>query len=415
MVKAFSSKNLREHGKYDDDMKDWLDELPQISFKETRQLTIRPVTSFIMMARHWPVVLTNGKNTPPMWCPKFNSETQKFDLDYACCLHDDFGDRWKAQKTIIFAAIVREWQEDGKKNPVGIIVLPGSTSSTLVQIVGINKYDVSDQQKGCDLSVVYAKEAAAAQRWQIQRTDRSPLTDEEKAYRIPDLEKVSPDFGDPSFLAMYAKETKRKLSNFAYYVTPKGNDAEGWDAYKKDVNGQPYTDFPDLLALVGDGKDKDGKDGKDAPKKKSFEDQPKKLTRKHDVVDDEEEDTPPPKKAKAPPPDDEDDDVPPPVKKKAAPVEDDEEEDAPPPKKSKPAKDDEAEAPFEPDEEKPAPKKLKVLGPLDGAEDWSETFSIQWKKNDEGDTVPKCFGVFAGAKKCKACPVKKACTAADSE
>jgi hypothetical protein len=467
MVKAFNSKNLKEHGRFEDDMPDWMDDLVKISFKETRQLTLRPVTPMIMMARHWPVSLTSGKNCPPIWCPKFNSETQKFDLDYACHMHDDFGERWKAQKVIIFGAIVREWQEDGKKNPVGLIVLPGSTSVALVQIVGINKYDISDPQKGCDINVVNAKDAPPANQWQIQRTERTPLTDAEKAYKIPDLDKLSPDFGDPKFLAMFSKEMKRKLANFGYYVSPKDNDEEGWAAYKKDVGGQPYTDFPELAALVGDGKkDKDGKPSDSKKKKRADDDAPAggKLRRQHEIVDDEDEappakkskappvdddddeadeddedekpapkkkiapppddddedEKPAPKKKAAPPPDDEDDeDEKPAPKKKAAPPPDDDEDEAPPAKKSKSSadKDDDAEPPFDVDDdedEKPKASKLKVLSAPDGVdEDWVEAYSITWKKNDDGKVVPKCFGVFAGAKKCKACPARKPCTIAD--
>jgi len=434
MVKSFNSKSLKEHGRFEDDMKDWMDDLVKISFKETRQLTLRPVTPMIMMARHWPQSLTSGKPCPPIWCPKFNSETQKFDLDLTCHLHDDFGDRWKAQKVIIFGAIVREWQEDGKKNPVGLIVLPGSTSVALVQIVGINKYDISDPDKGCDLSVVNAKDAPPANQWQIQRTDRTPLSEEERAYKVPDLDRLSPDFGDERFLAQFSKEMKRKLANFGYYVSSKENGEEGWNGYKKDVNGQPYTDFSELAALVGDGKQGGGggggggggnAKGADLFKRREEAATPK-LKRHHDIVDEEEEPAPAKKvKPKAPVDEDVDDDdgdddeedaPPPPKKAKPAPVVDDDEDEPAPVKKAK-NKDDDAEPPFDPDEdEKPVKSaKSKQPGPPSGSEEWSETFDIAWKKGDEGDDVPKCFGVFAGAKKCKACPVKKACMAADSE
>lgn len=434
MAKTFGSQNLKEHGRYDDDWKDWMDGLPNISFKETRQLTLRPITPMLMLARHWPRSLQSGKNCPPIWCPKFNEETQKFDLTLPCHLHDDFGDRWKAQKVIIFGAIVREWQEEGKKNPVGLITLPATASVTLVQIVGINKYDIADPQKGCDINVVNAKDAQPANQWQIQRTDRTPLTDDEKKYKVPDLDKLSPDFKNEKYFKEFTAAMKRKLAMFSYYVSPKPEGGDGWAGYKKDAKGQPYTDFPELAELVGDGKSNDAEpkrkkrgDDDDAPRGQSSG----KLKRQHDVVDDDEEEAAPPKKTKPkPPPDDEDDAV---EEDEEAAVE--EEEDTPPPKKTKPKppKDEEEEAPFEAEEDeaeeeeeapppKPKPKALKQIEPLEGYEAWSanpakdgSVSPIVWKIGEEGTPVPKCFGVFAGAAKCKGCPVRKPCMAADAE
>lgn len=434
MAKTFGSQSLKEHGRYDDDWKDWMDGLPMISFKETRQYTLRPITPMLMMARHWPKSLQSGKNCPPMWCPKFNSETQKFDLTLPCNLHDDFGDRWKAQKTIIFGAIVREWQEEGKRNPVGLISLPGSASITLVQIVGINKYDVADPAKGCDINVVNAKDAPPASQWQIQRTDRTPLTEDEKKYKVPDLDKLSPDFGNEKYLKEFTAAMRRKLGYFSYYVTPKPEGGDGWAGYKKDPKGQPYTDFEELVELVGDGKSNDaepkrksrGHDDDDdrSSRRRSRDDDDRdsgKLKRQHDVVDDEDDPPPPAKKTKPKPPVDEDED---------AAAEDDAEEEAPPAKKPKPKppKDEDDDPPFDADDAEeeeaapPPPKAKKAVAPLEGYEEWSanpakdgSVSAMVWKIGEEGTAVPKCFGVFAGAPKCKGCPVRKPCMASDAE
>lgn len=451
MAKTFGSQSLKKHGKYDDDWKDWMDGLPMISFKEVSQYTLRPLTPMLMMARHWPKSLQSGKNCPPIWCPKFNSETQKFDLDLPCHLHDDFGDRWKAQKCIIFGALVREWQEEGKKNPTGLVVLPGSASIALVQIVGINKYDIADPVKGCDLSVINAKDAAPAQQWQIQRVDRTPLTEDEKKFKLPDLDKLSPDFGDAKYLKDFSAAMKRKLAAFSYYVSPKEEGGEGWEGYKKDREGQPYTDFPELVALVGDGKQGGSKDAEPKRKARSNDDEPQrgggKLTRHHDVVDD--DDAPPPSKKPRPKPPEDDEaeaaasdegeqesesaeDTPPPAKKpatkpKPAPVDKDEEDDPPfdtddDADAASSSDDDAAEEEAPPPKKNPKPAAKAAVEPLEGSEAWSanpagdgSVPAMVWKIGPDGTSVPKCYGVFAGAAKCKKCPVRKACMAADAE
>ena len=410
MVKATTSHDLKEQGRYEDDWKDWMDGLPLISFKEVRQLTIRPVSHFILMARHWPQSLQSGKTCPPMWCSRFNSLTQKFDSENPCCLHDDFGDRWRAQRVIIFCAIVREWQEEGKRNPVGILVLPGGTSTSLKQINAINKYDIADPAKGCDLSIIHAKEAAPAQQWQIQRTDRTPLNEDETAYKVPNLEKLSPDFDDPKYMKEFSVAMRQKLTNISYYVTPKPEGGDGWGGYKKDVKGQPYTDFPELAALVGDGKTKDAE-----PKRRSFDDDTKtgktshnRLQRKHDIIDDDDDDDD----------DDGEDNV---VVSKSSKIEDDTDEPAPPSKVKKKrvqkTEEDDDIPPFD-TEEAPKPKKTKApteyaAWSADPARDGTVA-PMLWKTNDEGAVVPKCWGVFAGAPKCRHCPVRKACMSADA-
>lgn len=447
MAKTFSSTSFGDHGKYEDDMKDWLDSQQMIKFKDVRSYTLRPVSPMLMMARHWPKSLQSGKDCPPMWCPKFSSETQKFDQAFACHLHDDFGDRWKAQKVVIFAAIVREWQEEGKKNPIGILVLPSTVVETIKQIVGINKYDIADPAKGCDLSVVYAKEAQATNRWSIQRTDRTPLTEDEMQFfeatskvKVPALDRISPDFGDKKFFDEFTKATKKKLSNFSYYVTSKPDGGDGWAGYKKDVNGQPYTDFPELAEIVGDGKQGFGKQDSPSPRRRPEEENgkmvaksrpadedddvpPAKLHRHHDVVD-ADEDTPPPKKtaAKRAPADDVEDaeytEAAPVVAKKTKPKPepvDDEDDDAASmlaAKARKAAKDEDAEPPFDVDEVKVKSKRAVCLP---GAEDWADEHDIVWRIGAQGTSVPTCFGVFEGASKCKApCPVRKGCKIADA-
>lgn len=396
MAKTLKSSSLKDQGKFGDEMKDWLDGQQMINFKEVRDRTLRPVSGFLVMARHWPVSLQSGKMCPPMWCPKLDSETQKFDASHRCHLHDDFGDRWRAQKVIIFAAIVREWQEENKKNPVGIIVLPGSMTQTLVKIVSINKYDVSDPAKGCDLSVTNAKEASAANRWQIQRTEKTPLTDEERQLVVPDLDKISPDFNDPAYFEEFSKSSKQKLANFFYYVTPRPEGGVGWEGYMKDVRGRPYTDFPELVDLVGDGKGSSGGSSDDKPKRRRHEeddDRPRKATSKASKRDDDE--------------DDEDD-----AKLKRRHVTDDDDEDAVADvvaaQTNKRHKDSE-ELPFEPDDK---PKKMKVM-PLEGYEEWSSDHMISWKNGPDGTPVPKCLGAYASATKCKRCPVRNLCLSSD--
>ncbi len=356
----------------DDENKDWLQAsgAQQIKWSETPEVVIRPIGPILFMARHWPKSLMSGKNTPPIWCPKYNPLTNKFEDDRQCVMHDDFKDNWKAQKTIIFAAIVRDWQADGstpRKNPIAVMTFSWQAKDLLNKIVAINKFDISDPEKGCDISITYNAAAKGnTPRYLMMRTDRTPLTDAEKAMvdgtgkvKMPDLDKISPDFGDVEFTTEYNQQMKAKLAMFAYYVSRKDEDVagEGWDGFKKDVNGKPYTKFAELIGLVDDGSKKTN----DKPKRRRDED---------------DDDAPP---ARNKPPRD-DDDADPELQRRRV-VDDD----APAPKRNKPRDDDEGSGDDDPEPEAKKPAKTPPPEPKPAAAAKKPSKAPPPPEDDDGD------------------------------
>ena len=386
----------------DDEIKDWLEGHEIIKFDSSvKALDVRPVSPIIPVARHWPKSVKSGATCPPCYCPRYNMQTQKFDKsDNPCPLHDDFDD--KAQKILVFACIVRQWQtgKKAKQNPVGIMVIPGGLQKELVSIVEINKGDLSDFNKGCDLRISFDKEVQGPQKWSIQRANTVPLTEEEREYDIPDLDAMAPDFDNPAYTAEYVKGMKSKMAKWGYYVKPLNNGKSGWEGFKKTPEGQPYTQFSELGAGSGGAYDDATPHRNDvaaAPVQArravvADDDMPVQRARPVDTG-----------KVKAPVARAMDNDDAPPAASLAGDDDDDspfvDDDDAPPPAKPAAAK-------------KPAVK-AKSGGPEEHAA-WSTKHTIQWAASDkaEGEERPECFSVFAGAPKCRNCPVKNDCLTA---
>ena len=385
----------------DDDIKDWLEGQEMVKFEGVKSLDIRPVGPLMAMARHWPKSIKTGTTCPPCYCPRFDMATQKFDTNKPCPLHEDFED--KAQKVLIFSCIVRQWQtgKKAKQNPVGVLVLPGSLQGDLVSIVGINKADISDYDKGCDLRVTYDKDAPGPKKWSVQRADRTPLNDDERDYDVPDLDAKAPDFGDAAFTADYVKSLKVKMAKWGYYVKPLNNGKAGWDAFKKSVDGQPYKQFPELSA--------DGSALDVEPRRNDVAPERNNQTRRLVAVSD---DDLPVQRAR-------------PVdtgaraaRTPAKPVEEVSASDAEDAPAGSLSVDEEDGAPFDLDETpatKPAKKAVvaNTAGPEEHAV-WTKKHSIQWAASGkaDGEDRPDCFSVFAGGPKCRYCPFKPDCLVA---
>lgn len=372
MARTHGFGDVQNH--QEDEVPDWLDQFrdQMVKFESGRDTVVRPVGPVLVMAQHWPKIPKSGTNTPPLWCPRFDPAEQKFVNERPCPLHEDFEE--KAQKRLIFAAVVRDWQTGrrGRDNPIGIVTLPGSLTADLLKIFKINKRDMADPKRGCDIMISYDKTAAPAQKWSAHRVDVAPLTDEEQQYELPDLESVSPDFSSDEVAAEYARLMRDKMARWSYYVKPLNNGKRGWDGYKWAKDGKPYTQFAELAGEKAAGQD-------DTPKGGRQERQSRR------PVDDDE--LPPRRKPV------DDDDLP----ARTRPVDD---EDAPPARRAQ-ARDpdeDQADAP-------PAPKKRN--GPRQYAE-WTEEHGVKWIVQGDGQQ-PACFGEFAGEPKCKKCPLRKEC------
>jgi hypothetical protein len=398
----------------DDEIKDWLDGQEIIKLDASvKTLDLRPVGPIIPLGRHWPKSIKSGSTCPPLYCPKFNMQTQKFDLSNVCHMHDDFDDR--ANKILVFACIVRQWQvgKKAKQNPVGIMVLPGGMQKQLIELVGINKADLSDYEKGCDIRVTFDKDAAGPQKWSVNRTDRTKVTDEEREYDIPDLDALAPDFENPEYTETYLKGMRTKMAKWGYYVKPLNNGKSGWEAFRKVAEGEPYTKFPELTGDVTDS-DVSEPHRNDVPVAAAVSRRP--------VAD---SDMPPRSRpvdtgaARA---------------AKAAPAkvaEDVASDDEDAPAASLAGIEDDEDAPFDADDATPvvkaapaakpapaaAPKAAAKAPPKSSAgpeehEVWTQKYSIKWLASADGTDKPECIGTFAGAPKCRNCPLKSECLTA---
>jgi hypothetical protein len=374
MARAHSFGNLQNSN--EDDIPDWLDQFSDqiVKVESGRDLTIRPVGPVLVLGQHWPKIPKSGTSTPPLWCPRFDPGEQKFVQDRPCPLHEDFEE--KAQKRLLFCAIVRDWQTGrrGRDNPIGIISLPGSVTADLLKIMKINRHDITDPEKGCDIMVSYDKSAAPAQKWGVQRVEATTLTDEEQAFEVPDLEASSPDFSDPEVAAEYARLMRSKMARWSYYVKPLNNGKRGWDGYKWALDGKPYTTFSEL---AGDKADKQ-------------DDQPRSSRRQE---------------ARARPVDDDA-----PVRRR--PVDDDD-----PSPEAEPAPARQARQARDPDVEDagdaPPPPARKPNGPRAHA-DWTAQYGIKWVVQADGQQ-PACYGDFAQEPKCRQCPLRKPCLEGETE
>ncbi len=432
MAKAHGFTGLNPNQNNEDEviLQDFLADQNVVKFEgagKTR-FTIRPVGPVLVLARHWPKSPKSGKTMPPIWCPKFDVTTQKFDDKRVCPLHDDFAD--KAQKVLVFAGIVREWQDGkGKKaNPVGVMIVPGSLANDIIEIVhSVNKGDVADPKKGCDLLFSYDKTAAAAKKWGVQRIERTPLTEEEVQYETPDLEALSPAFDDPSFAAEYAQALRTKMVRVGYYVKDLDNGKDGWDGFKKDADGEPFTNFP---ALVGK---QQGDDDEPRPSRRDRDDRSsssssKSSKRPSDDDGDADDDERPARKR---PVDDDEDEQPakPAAKKKPVepePVEEDAEDEDPPfetdtkpkgkPKpqpEPEPEPEDEAEEAEEEEAPPPPPKKAAKpkadSGGPEAHKAWTADAGVKWITHPKQGAVPDCYGDYLGEPKCRKCPKRQEC------
>ena len=362
--------------------KRWEDSVEKLDLTKDYQ-TIRFLQGPTAGAKHW-VEFKNAEGqkkgfyTP---CFSFNRKTASFEKDSACpaC-------QAGIKSAIFYAAnvVVRSIQEEKpesvkrekpdengfktKENkawsPVRVMVVPATVSKKIRQIITLNKYKidgknvtktVEDPKFGMDLEVSFDKDAEGAQMYDVQKGEKTKLTEEEKAYLLYDLGII------PNFLN--SQETDSLY-------------------YKEKVDLAKSLKSKGML-----GKKEDEDDEEDAPKSKRRSDDDDEDTDDDDVAsfdeDSDDDDAPPKKKKKKPVEDDEDedsdddDDEDPPPKKKKKPVEDDEdsdddEDEAPPKKKKKPVDEDEDDSDDEDDEDPPPKKKKKPVVEDDEDEDEDE-------------------------------------------
>jgi hypothetical protein len=389
--------------------KRWEDSVEKLDLTKDYQ-TIRFLQGPTAGAKHW-VEFKNAEGqkkgfyTP---CFSFNRKTDSFEKDSACpaCMAG-------IKSAIFYAAnvVVRSIQEEKpesvkrekpdengfktKENkawsPVRVLVVPATVSKKIRQIITLNKYKnaegkmvtktVEDPKFGLDLEVSYDKDAEGAQMYDVQKGDKSKLTDEEKAYLLYDLGIIPNFLNSQETDSIYYKEKVDLAKSLkSKGMLGKKDDEDDEEEAPKSKRRSDDDDEDDDDVASFDESDSD----EDAPPKKK-----KKPVVEDEEDSDEDDEDPPPKKKKKPVDEDEDDDSDsdeddaPAPKKKKKPVEDeddeDEEEEAPPKKKKKPVVEDDEDDEDE-DEDLPPKKKKKPVVEDDEEEDDEEESAPPPKK-----------------------------------
>jgi len=206
---------------------DWRDAVDLYKFKNCTDLEFNhirllgPITSATI---HWIEIITKDqkKTSFPIICCGYDPETE-FTNESICpaCIA-----KTKTQKFYLQNAIIRHFQEDKPANaqsindypeelavqfrkkgdkswsPVRVVKITSTTGSKLKDIVSLNKHniqgknvsmDISDPKYGMDVFIKFNKDETAANMYNAQRGNPTPLTDEEKLYKLFNLDVVKPD------------------------------------------------------------------------------------------------------------------------------------------------------------------------------------------------------------------------------
>ena len=226
----------------------WEDNLKWLDLKKT--WTIRLVDGLIPVARHWVQILGSSK-VFPIWCTKFNPETEEWDWEGKCpaC---EAGIR--GQRIAISQVIVRELQQKGE-DPIRAVQFPYSVINKVHEIaMEVNGgIPLEDPEQGMDIKIKYDPNASGTDRYMVFPLGKSPLTEEEKALKKYNLEKEVPDFFNNEAMI---KENKDSLARAKYFLSKRRELLPGeenpWEAFVPNPNGEMYNTFPEVhLYLKG--------------------------------------------------------------------------------------------------------------------------------------------------------------------
>lgn len=404
-----------------------IDELVQLAeFPHGKWVRIRLFGDTYPYGTHWVKTKKKdgGEATFPTPCLAFDGTTGRKDSTLDCPWCDHTGKEIRFSTDYFVNGIMRglkaprdlteptdEEAESGLKQmdsdtwtPIRAVRMPSSLARSVKELKSLNVHETESGSEnfsvlhpkfGCDILVKFNKDAAPAQRYTVQLSDKTPLTKAEKAYLIWDLSDLQQV---PSL-----EETKKEYTSWSKRNGHSSEDGDDDDdgAPKKPKSKRPAVedddDAPPPKAKSKrppvDDDDEDAPPVKSKPKRPPVEDDdedeppPPKKGKRPPVVDDEDDDepTPPKSKGRKPPVDDDDDDDDAPPKKKVVskrpPVDEDDDDAPPPPKKGKrppvdeedddppPPKPKSKRPPVDEDEEEPPPPKKGKRPPVDEDDD----------------------------------------------
>lgn len=375
-------------------MKRWEDSVEKLELTKDYQ-TVRFLEAPSSGAKHW-IEFKNEEGQKKGFyspCFAFNSETDSFENTSHCpaCKAGIKAGLFYASNSIV-RALQEDKPENAKKekpnddgfkskddkgwSPVRVVVVPSSMAKKIRNIVTLNKYkidgkqvskSVEDKKFGCDLEISFDKDAGGGgAMYDIQKGDKSSLTEEELKYLRYDLSII------PNFM-------NSKDEDSLYYKDKKDIERSLKRLNFLEEEGSEDSDVPTKRR-------KDDEDDEEVPvKKRSKDDEDDEIpVKKSKKVDDEESEEPnddeepiPPKKSKKSDDEDDEEEDEKPVKKKVKKIEVDEDED------EEESDDDEEEEDDDDDDEEVKPKKKSKK--VDDDDDEEETEKPKKKVNDDDD------------------------------
>jgi len=147
--------------------------------------SFRPVGGIWPVARHW-IEAKSGKFFP-MWCPKYNADTEEFEEGRDCAAHDA---GLRATRMALGNFIDRELQQKGDTNPIVVLSLPTTVMQAISGIIDLIGVDPADPVNGVDLYFKYDASQSGTDKYSVQRGDKCTLTTEEAAYDLFPLDEI---------------------------------------------------------------------------------------------------------------------------------------------------------------------------------------------------------------------------------
>jgi len=192
--------------------KSWDETIERFDFPQGEWTSLRLVGDVYSLRIHWIPTLkkAGGAETAfPLLCRRNEDDN----ADCPCCRAGI-----SAQTVYLSNAIIRDLQEDkpkkikspekGKKfrvkgdkfwSPIRVIKFPAGIAQKIKNLSKLNKvskggkitaYQVNDVKYGRDINVLFDPSQSGSGMYDVQKDDRSPLTDEEKSYLLFDLDVV---------------------------------------------------------------------------------------------------------------------------------------------------------------------------------------------------------------------------------
>jgi hypothetical protein len=177
----------------------WEDDLRMYKLPDGKWAKVRVVGKAFMLVRHW-LRSKKGKNFPVL-CHNFDPVTRRFTKKVCpvCAYRDPkTGEEMRWSKIAYVNLIPRSEQAKNKKHPKEwrfAFAMPNAVIRKIAELTDLEGAEPSDPRKGYDLEILHNPAADPASQYNVQRGEKSKLTEEEQKldlYYFPKLVKLLP-------------------------------------------------------------------------------------------------------------------------------------------------------------------------------------------------------------------------------